>query len=251
MPKTNYEALSHKQWYETKDAIRNLRSRALMHLRHGLTAEDLFHAFVKEEDKEPMRRIFDICDVNVSQQAMGFITTLPEIEANGVAVDVKATFSITLPATIKFKFLFPRYMLVSSALTKASPGFEAMLRQMVQISFEWAQVYQVFYYLNKVCTSPAQIQAVCPAFGMMLAEHPHTQRLGEKLKNHNGKSFPAMPRELRQMAYNIRATIAKSLITPIDTSQPHDEVGIGISSATTAAKLPWGDGVWLVLPGND
>lgn len=244
MPK--HSALSHRQQCMLREAIVTLRNRCIQHLRHGMTAKDLFEAFIREADKKPILTVMKICSVNVEHQAMPYSVSLKEIEANGVVVDVDATFELSLKGHGEFKFLFPKYLMEDAKLMQASPNFEETLRLMASIHFEWAQVYQVLSHLYEQCERVAQIQTICPAFGNLLAEVKETQEWGEKVKNMRpNHDVPRISYEARKLAPKLTRTVAKAMVIPLEDEKPEDEVQVRLLSSRTSTQK-WRNQVWAM-----
>lgn len=245
MPKkTHGPALTWSQSNQFHHVFTKLRERALMHLRHGVTAQDIFDAFVKDKDKDPIKRVMKICDVNVEHQAIDFPTTC-DIEANNVKIHANVVLGIGLSTETKFKFLFPKYM-AKGQLLNMTPKLARMIELLTSIHFEWAQVYQVFNHLNEVCISPRELATLMPWLGVAAAELEECKELGERLKNYSHTiDTPALPRELRLFALSLERTIAKAQLTPADTDKEEDEVEIMLKSGDTNAKR-WDGETWLV-----
>lgn len=238
-------AFPHSQSWNIKNSVIELRNRALSHLRHGVTAVDIFDAFVKDKDKEPIKRVMKICDVNVQHQTLNWSTAC-QVEANGVKVDAHAEFNIALKETAKFKFLFPKYM-ATGKMVRMTPRFAEMVELLTSIHFEWAQVHQVYDFMNDACTTPRQVATILPWLGTMVMEAKDPKELGLKIKNYSYTiDTPNVGEKARDFALCLDRTIAKAQITPETSEQDEDEVSITLTSMSTDAQR-WDGNRWRMM----
>ncbi len=243
------EAFSYIQWMHVDQSIKEAKTRALTHLRHGHSGRELFDSFVKDEHKDALTSVFKICDIKVEHQSFEYELMLKSIEVEGLTLDIKANFAIALHSEAEFKFLFPKYFQKKGSLAKASEGLQEMFRLVATVNFEWARVWQVLSSLQTQCSSPAQVKTVCPHLAALLqdATNDGAKDLGKRLsKMRDSSTLPALSLELRQQALHIGQTITKGLLIPETSEAPADDFLVTMTSGSTNKKH-WNDKTWGVI----